>query len=95
MKIQPNRYYWTKFARQSVGHSNLASTRVLIRYAILVPLLISLHTSCEKILEIGAPTTSTNTDNVYSSDLTAIAVLTGIYSNMSLVTFEPNQLYDW
>jgi starch-binding outer membrane protein, SusD/RagB family len=37
---------------------------------------------CEKFVVVDAPTTSVNEDNVYRSDATAIAVLTGIYAPM-------------
>lgn len=39
--------------------------------------------SCKKFIEVDAPVTSTNAINVYENDNTAIAVLTGIYTNMS------------
>jgi len=39
--------------------------------------------SCGKNLDINSPVTSTNNENVYSSDPTAAAVLTGIYITMS------------
>lgn len=38
---------------------------------------------CKKFVEVPAPITSTNAANVYTSDLTAAAVLTGIYTNIS------------
>jgi len=37
---------------------------------------------CKKFLDIPAPSTSINENNVYKSDYTASAVLTGIYSQM-------------
>jgi hypothetical protein len=43
--------------------------------------------SCVKNLELTAPVTSTNSANVYKSDATAAAVLTGIYINMSQSDF--------
>jgi starch-binding outer membrane protein, SusD/RagB family len=50
-------------------------------------LLITIQISgCEKFLEVKAPTTSVNEGNVYSSDETAIAVLTNIYAGMSIGT---------
>ena len=39
-------------------------------------------TCCKKFLDIDAPTTSTNAENVYEHDNTAIAVLTGLYAQM-------------
>lgn len=48
-------------------------------------LLITIHAfnSCKKLVEVDAPRTSTNASNVYASDATAIAVLTGIYTSLS------------
>lgn len=41
-----------------------------------------LATGCKKFVIIDAPITSVNEENVYRTDATAIAVLTGIYSRM-------------
>ena len=35
--------------------------------------------SCKKFIEVDAPNTSINTKNVYNSNATAAAVLTGLY----------------
>jgi hypothetical protein len=40
--------------------------------------------SCKKLVEVNAPTTSISAKNVYTNDLTASAVLTGIYTRMSM-----------
>lgn len=45
--------------------------------------LISGFVSCRKFLEVDAPATSTNGRNVFNSDATATAVLTGIYAKIS------------
>jgi starch-binding outer membrane protein, SusD/RagB family len=42
---------------------------------------------CEKLVEVEPPTTSNYGSNVYQSDGTAAAVLTGIYTNMSRTSF--------
>ncbi len=47
-----------------------------------VTVLIFLN-SCTKLIEINAPTTSINTENVYSNSESAISALTGIYAEMS------------
>jgi hypothetical protein len=39
--------------------------------------------NCRRVIEVDSPVTSTNGANVYQSDATATAVLTGIYTNMS------------
>jgi starch-binding outer membrane protein, SusD/RagB family len=53
----------------------------LITYSLVT--LITVFGSCKKFVEVEAPFTSTNALNVYSTDATAIAVLTGIYGNIS------------
>ncbi len=52
-----------------------------IRLSILLLALITL--GCKKIIQLDAPITSTNASNVYASDATAAAVLTGMYIKMS------------
>lgn len=49
--------------------------------AIICSLMLSI--SCKKFVEVEAPPTSLTAKNVYTSDATAIAVLTGIYATMS------------
>lgn len=39
--------------------------------------------SCKKLVSVNAPATDLNAANVYSSDATAISVLTGLYTSMS------------
>jgi hypothetical protein len=39
--------------------------------------------ACKKFLEVGAPTTSINSQNVYDNDGTAISAVTNIYAQMS------------
>lgn len=51
--------------------------------ALLLGLMISLA-QCKKFIEVNEPVTSSNAGIVYSSDATAAAVLTGIYSHISL-----------
>lgn len=46
-----------------------------------------LQTSCKKFLDVGAPTTSINAENVYQSDYTAASVLTGLYTQMMGLEF--------
>lgn len=40
-------------------------------------------TSCKKFLDIGAPVTTLNQENVFSTDLTATQVITGFYASLS------------
>jgi hypothetical protein len=55
----------------------------LIRNLILVILLLPGLSGCKKFVEIGPPVTQVTEGNVYASDVTAIATITGIYSNLS------------
>jgi len=50
---------------------------------ILILLLVTTIGGCRKLVDIQAPVTGVNQDNVYASDATAISVLTGIYIAMS------------
>ncbi len=45
--------------------------------------LMALLISCKKFVDVAPPPTSTTADNVFTSDQTAIAVLTGIYGKLS------------
>src|SRR5687767_7538803 len=46
-----------------------------------------LHLGCKKLVDVDAPTTSLVSENVFTNDATAAAVLTGIYTNMSMGQF--------
>ncbi len=54
---------------------------VAFKYSCVV-LLLELF-SCKKLVEVDAPVTNITGSTVYSSDATAVAVLTGIYSQIS------------
>src|SRR5438105_1219847 len=49
-------------------------------------------TGCKKFITVEAPVTSTNAANVYATDATAAAVLTGIYSKISSTSLTANSL---
>lgn len=49
---------------------------------LLLVLLFSVA-SCKKFIEVDPPVTGTSSDNVYTNDATAAAVLTGMYTNLS------------
>ena len=53
---------------------------MLSKYKLIIFFLLT--TGCKKFVVIDAPKTSVNEENVYRTDGTAIAVLTGIYSLM-------------
>ncbi|WP_256003763.1 RagB/SusD family nutrient uptake outer membrane protein [Pedobacter deserti] len=50
---------------------------------ILTLLYVLIIPGCKKFVEVSAPTTSNNGENVFLEDASAIGVLTGIYANMS------------
>ncbi len=45
-------------------------------------LLLS-FSGCKRLVEVPAPVTTTNSENVYLNDATAAAVLTGMYTTIS------------
>lgn len=53
-----------------------------LKYVIIL-LLIFQICACKKLVDVSAPITSTTSAIVYSSDATAISVLTGLYTNMN------------
>jgi hypothetical protein len=55
---------------------------------LIIVLLLFAQSGCKKFVDVPGPDTSVSQTNVYSSDATAVAVLTGIYAGMS-----NNQLY--
>lgn len=71
--------------KSRIGFARGSSLLVVIT----ITLLMMLITSCKKNVEVNGPATSTNADNVYASDGTAAAVLTGVYAKMSSTSF-PN-----
>ena len=50
---------------------------------ILIGCIISMLTSCKRFIEVKAPTTSVNGQNVYTENANAIAVMSGLLSHMS------------
>jgi hypothetical protein len=61
-------------------HKKIFKTHLILRPLFLFCIL---QIACKKQIEVGAPDTSINSVNVYSSDATAAAVLTGIYTQIS------------
>lgn len=55
-------------------------TRIIFRIGVLFIFIVPV--GCKKFVTPDAPTTSINEENVYRTDATAIAVLTGIYAPM-------------
>lgn len=54
-----------------------------IFFQIAVFILLTGSYSCRRLIEVNAPPTSTNADVVFSTDATAIAIMTGIYAKMN------------
>jgi hypothetical protein len=58
-----------------------------VRCGLRLPTVICLGliftTGCKKLVEVPSPTTSLTSENVYTDDATAAAVLTGIYTSLS------------
>ncbi len=61
-----------------------------IYHHIIILILIALAPGCKKFVEVDAPVTSINDVNVYNNDITATAVLTGIYTSMSRTSYLAN-----
>jgi hypothetical protein len=59
--------------------------------AILLTYLIMVQPSCKKLVEIPAPGGAITESNVYASNETAIAVLSGIYNSMNAAPEQPFQ----
>jgi hypothetical protein len=66
---------------------NYIKCQGLLQKAIFITILILSSFSCKKFIEVDPPITSVNNENVYASDATAAAVLTGIYTRLSNATF--------
>jgi hypothetical protein len=55
----------------------------ITNYTIIIFFVSILISGCSKFIEVSPPITSTNGEIVFQDDATAIAVLTGIYTNLS------------
>ncbi|MGO4288243.1 RagB/SusD family nutrient uptake outer membrane protein [Chitinophaga sp. RAB17] len=62
---------------------NYYSNKYNIRLYIFSFVILIYPTSCKKSISINAPITSINGKNVYQTDITAAAVMTGIYVKMT------------
>jgi hypothetical protein len=61
---------------------NRANVLLFIYQLLFLTFLVALS-SCAKFIDVNAPDTSLSDKNVYATDLTTAAVLTGIYAKMS------------
>src|SRR5258708_7406862 len=57
---------------------------IVKRSSILFLILIITQFGCKKLVEVLSPVTSLTSENVYENDATAAAVLTGIYTAMTV-----------
>ncbi|SFE44956.1 SusD family protein [Chitinophaga sp. CF118] len=55
----------------------------IIKSIIIISVILGLSAGCKKFIEVSSPITSTNAGNVYATDVTATAVLTSIYTDIS------------
>ncbi len=64
---------------------NMKSSTSINKFILKLLLLILIidNISCSKVIEIPPPTTSYNAQNVFTNDVSAISVLTGLYADMS------------
>ncbi|HWW42271.1 RagB/SusD family nutrient uptake outer membrane protein [Pedobacter sp.] len=50
---------------------------------LIIALVFITFPSCKKLIEVGGPNTSVNSENIFEKDITASSVLTAIYSKLS------------
>src|SRR5258708_38074149 len=67
---------------KSLHNRNLGFIKILLDFVFL--LSIAVMPSCKKLVEVSSPGTSLTSENVYKNDATATAVLTGIYTKITL-----------
>jgi hypothetical protein len=63
----------------------LHNGRLWFLFIPLISMIIG-QTSCKRLIEIPAPEHSIAQNSIYSTDVTATSVLTGIYSSMNLAS---------
>ncbi len=69
----------------NLSYKNINSIKLKLiasRISVSVLVISFLISGCKKFVDVPAPTKSITDDNVYTSDYTAIAVLTGMYTKM-------------
>nr|WP_294877351.1 RagB/SusD family nutrient uptake outer membrane protein [uncultured Pedobacter sp.] len=69
--------------------NTISNKKILYFFCLSIVLLPS---SCKKLIEIDGPSTSINSANVYATDATAAAVLTGVYTTISQTNVFSNGL---
>ncbi|HWW41306.1 RagB/SusD family nutrient uptake outer membrane protein, partial [Pedobacter sp.] len=71
-------------------HNHAAHSSYYI-FTVFVLILVCLEgIGCKKFIEVGAPVTSVNGENVYTDDANAISAVTGIFTKMSNSNFTLN-----
>lgn len=59
----------------------------ILNRLLMIFIVVSSQISCKKLVEVTTPVTNTPENLVFSSDATAAAVLTGMYTNLSVYGF--------
>jgi hypothetical protein len=59
---------------------------------IMLSIAIVCLSGCKKFVDVGAPITSSNMENVYTNDATATSVLTGMYITLSNAGLDNNEI---
>lgn len=84
--LMDNHLITQKIMNTSILREHKANSGVRYVRNIFVILISIIQTSCTKLVEIPAPANSMSSANVFTNDESAIAVLTGIYTDMSKPT---------
>src|ERR1700754_4127827 len=64
-----------------------------IRHTLFFSVIFNLS-GCKKLIEVPPPVTQLSSENVYTTDATAAAVLTGVYTLMGEDNPVPNNIED-
>lgn len=69
---------------RSIKHKILVvSNYLVLQYFLFTIIFIIFLSACKKLVEVDSPSTSITSENVYNNDVTAAAVLTGVYTSFS------------
>lgn len=65
----------------------IQNKKIKLSYCYSLIAAIIIISSCKKIVDVGPPSTQITSENVYSSDASAIAVLNGLYTKLSATNY--------
>ncbi|MEP7374551.1 MAG: RagB/SusD family nutrient uptake outer membrane protein [Chitinophagaceae bacterium] len=78
------KYYNMISNNKNIHFKYYLGNRIIIKKRILlIPVILIALISCKKFVDVSVPYTATTSNTVFNSDGTAIAVLTGIYADLS------------